>query len=376
MTNLDLFGHTGVEVRTQGIKYAGSKKKLLGPILHLSKKTGAKAVFDGFAGSTRVSQAFAQSGYSVISNDKAVWSKVLGGCYLTSRESDGHYQELIDHLNNVKPFFGWFSEYYGGQTDNLGNSLGVDGLKKPFQLKNTKKLDAIRSEIDNLSLSEDEKNVALTSLILALEKVDNTLGHYVSYLRCWSKRSYKSLRLELPQILRTNASHQCLQEDAIELASTTDAHLAYYDPPYGSNNEKMPPSRVRYDAYYHFWKTLILNDQPKTFGAACRRADSSDKIASSCFEDFRQDEMGSYIAVKAIDTLIKRSAAKDIILSYSSGGRATKQELLSILGKNGTVTDVLRISHKQNVMAHMRWTDLWSKNPDEGHFEYLFLLRR
>ena len=40
---------------TKGIKYTVSKRKLLPYILALSKKTGAQSVFDGFAGSTRVS---------------------------------------------------------------------------------------------------------------------------------------------------------------------------------------------------------------------------------------------------------------------------------------------------------------------------------
>lgn len=68
--------------RTEGIKYAGSKLKLLPHILWLASKTNAKTVFDGFSGSTRVSQAFARYGYEVISNDKAIWSGVIGQCYL------------------------------------------------------------------------------------------------------------------------------------------------------------------------------------------------------------------------------------------------------------------------------------------------------
>lgn len=55
--------------RTEGIKYAGSKLKLLPYILRFTQKVQPESVFDGFAGTTRVSQAFAQIGYQVISND-------------------------------------------------------------------------------------------------------------------------------------------------------------------------------------------------------------------------------------------------------------------------------------------------------------------
>ena len=83
MNNLPLFDDVVVDAPpTEGIKYAGSKRKLLPYILELAQRTGAKTVLDGFAGSTRVSQAFVQSGYRVISNDVAVWSEIFGTCYL------------------------------------------------------------------------------------------------------------------------------------------------------------------------------------------------------------------------------------------------------------------------------------------------------
>ena len=72
---------------TEGIKYTGSKRKLLPYILALSKKTGAQSVFDGFAGSTRVSQAFARLGYRVISNDLVEYSRVLGTCYFKKQKA-------------------------------------------------------------------------------------------------------------------------------------------------------------------------------------------------------------------------------------------------------------------------------------------------
>ena len=51
--------------QTEGIKYAGSKLKLLPYILELAQKVKPQTVFDGFSGTTRVSQAFAKVGYKV-----------------------------------------------------------------------------------------------------------------------------------------------------------------------------------------------------------------------------------------------------------------------------------------------------------------------
>src|SRR5438094_740497 len=88
---------------TEGIKYAGSKLKLLPYVLGLAKKAAARTVLDGFSGSTRVAQAFAQMGYRVIANDVAVWSQVFGTCYLLNEKRSEDYSELIRHLNAVPP---------------------------------------------------------------------------------------------------------------------------------------------------------------------------------------------------------------------------------------------------------------------------------
>lgn len=70
MEQLSLFGDSVVDApSTEGVKYAGSKLKLIPPILQLAKKVDAKTVLDGFAGTTRVSQAFAKTGYRVLCND-------------------------------------------------------------------------------------------------------------------------------------------------------------------------------------------------------------------------------------------------------------------------------------------------------------------
>ena len=243
--NLSLFDDMVLDApSTQGIKYAGSKLKLLPHILELVKKTDAKTVLDGFSGTTRVSQSLAKMGYRVVSNDVAVWSELFATCYLLNRQPKEDYADLISHLNAQEPRDGWFTEHYGGAA-NGGLSVQADGLKKPWQAHNTRKLDAIRDEIDHLSLSRIEKAVALSSLILALDRVDSTLGHFVSYLKDWSGRSFNELHLEVPKLFINTVDHEVYRKDIFDLADV-DVDLAYLDPPYGSNNEKMPPSRVRY----------------------------------------------------------------------------------------------------------------------------------
>ena len=356
-------------IETEGIKYAGSKDKIIPYILKLAYKLKPKAVFDGFSGTTRVSQAFAKLGYKVIANDFAIWSKTFAECYLLNKKPKEYYQEIIDHLNKLPGKYGWFSGHYGGDPKKRGP-------KRPWQIHNTMKLDAIREEIDKIAKDEIEKSVLLTSLILALDKVDSTVGHYSSYLKDWAPRSYKTMQLEVPKFIISDKNHEVYQEDIFNLAPQIEADLTYYDPPYGSCNDKMPPSRVRYQAYYHIWTTIIKNDRPKLFGVTNRRIDSSDKVSYSPFEDFRKDKNGKFIASKAIEKLIKETRSNYIIFSYSSGGRVPFNELVNIFSENSKIIEIQEIDYKKNVMSSMRWTNEWVKKKEEPHKEYLFLLEK
>ncbi len=376
METLSLFRDIVLDApETEGVKYAGSKLKLLPHILELAKKVDAHTVLDGFSGTTRVSQAFAKSGYQVISNDVAAWSAVFGICYLLNKKGREEYEELIEHLNSVKPMDGWFTEHYGG-LPNDGFAVQADGLKKPWQVHNTRKLDAIRDEIDRLALPPVERSVAITSLILALDQVDSTLGHFASYLQDWSPRSYKKLILRVPNVCVTAETNQVFRADIFDLVRQVDVDLAYFDPPYGSNNDKMPPSRVRYASYYHLWTTICLHDKPKLFGKARRRVDTSDTVAASVFEEFRRSERGRFVAVEAIERLIQTTNAQWILLSYSSGGRATAGELNDVLGAIGTVREVREIDSKKNVMAGMKWTNEWVRESEGPNREFLFLIEK
>jgi len=361
---------------TEGIKYAGSKLKLLPHILRLARQVKPQTIFDGFSGTTRVSQAFAQSGYRVISNDVAAWSKTFATCYLLNRYPQEHYRALIDQLNALPGRDGWFTEHYGGDVNGSKSAKTADGLKRPWQRHNTRKLDAIREEIERLSLDDCEKAVALTSLILAMDEVDSTLGHYAAYLNEWSPRSYRHLKLKIPRLIPTTAEHEVYQSDIFDTLRSVVSDLAYYDPPYGSNNDKMPPSRVRYAAYYHLWTSICLFDKPQLFGKVNRRADTSDLIGSSIFEEYRKNEHGRFIAVQAIENLLQQTNSKHIILSYSSGGRATAEELNETISRIGKLLDVVEVDYRRNVMGGMRWTHEWVREAEHSNKEFLFLIEK
>lgn len=75
-------------------------------------------------------------------------------------------------------------------SDIYRSCLKIDSvILNPFLQKST------QTEIDKISENKTEHSVLLTSLIFALDEVDNTLGHYASYLKHWFLRSFNKLKL-------------------------------------------------------------------------------------------------------------------------------------------------------------------------------------
>jgi len=363
-------------METQGIKYTGSKREILPALLELIKPLNVKTVLDGFSGTTRVSQALKQAGYTVYANDIADWSKVFGECYLLNRKPASYYLPIIEHLNNLPRKYGWFSENYGGEP-NGGSAIQEDGRKRIWQLHNTKKLDAIREEIDKIAKNRIEKSVLLTSLIIAMDKVDSSVGHQVSYLKKWAPRAYNTMKMEVPRLIIDDKQHQVYQKDVFDLVNDIEVDLAYFDPPYGSSNELMPPSRVRYASYYHIWKTVCLNDKPKLVGVANRREDVGDTISGSIFEEFRKNDEGQYIVIEALEKLIKNTPAKYVVLSYNNNGRATLQSIKDILKNLKKKISIFEMDYKKNVMATItRTTNEWINETNGINKEYLFIIHK
>ena len=363
-------------METQGIKYTGSKREILPALLELIKPLNVKTVLDGFSGTTRVSQALKQVGYTVYANDIADWSKIFGQCYLLNSKPASYYLPIIEHLNKLPGKYGWFSENYGGEP-NGGSAVQEDGRKRIWQLHNTKKLDAIREEIDKIAKDEIEKSVLLTSLIIAMDKVDSSVGHQVSYLKKWAPRAYNTMKMEVPRLIVDDKPHEVYQKDIFDLVKDIEVDLAYYDPPYGSSNDLMPPSRVRYASYYHIWKTICLNDRPKLVGAANRREDVGDTISGSIFEEFRKNDNGQYIVIEALEKLIKNTPAKYVVLSYNNNGRATFKAIMDILKNFKKKFSVIEMDYKKNVMASItRTTNEWINDTNGKNKEYLFLIHK
>jgi adenine-specific DNA-methyltransferase len=361
------------KIKTEGVRYTGSKKEIVSKIIDIADKLEVKKVLDGFAGTTRVAQAFKRSGYSVDSNDVASYSKIFANCYLLNNLPKEHYQEKVDYLNSLPGVEGWFTKTYGGLVTNnpKGTAVQSDGKKRPWQKHNTMKLDAIRDEIDRISENEIEKSVLLTSLILALDKVDNSLGHQVSYLKDWSPRSSNLIKLEVPELIVGNGHYNSFTNDIFNISNEYD--LVYLDPPYGTNNQKTKTTRVRYASYYHLWSTIVKNDKPDVFGASLRREDVSSDTKPGAISVF---ESTNYDVVKdSIYNLINGLNTRYVVFSYNNKSKVTIEDLIEIFSTKFTLVDTIYFEHKENVQKKLTSNKEWLGDQSKN-LEFLFVIEK
>lgn len=357
------------QILTEGIKYTGSKKLLLPNIINTIKDYDIKTTLDGFAGTTRVGQALKQFGYNVDSNDLSDYSDIFAKCYLINNDTKKEIVEKINYLNSLKGYEGWYSLNYGGLSDENGNIISKDGKKKIWQMHNTYKLDVIRDEIEKISENELERAILLTSLLIALDKVDSTIGHQVSYLKKWSKRSYAEMKLLLPNLLIGNGEYNSIKGDILNISNEYD--FVYLDPPYGTNNEKMPTSRIRYFSYYHLWTTIVRNDKPLISGAANRRTDSSDKV-DGAISDFENTDY-EYVKNK-IETLIDNLNTKYFMFSYNNKSKVSIDDIDKLFSKYKIINKEV-IEYKENVMKNMKWENVWQYD-NSKNYEYLYFVKK
>ncbi len=357
-------------MQTQGIRYCGAKTKIIPRILDMIP-TGVDSILDGCAGSTRCGQAFKQKGYSVVSNDLSDYSRVFGNCYLVNDKPEGYYQRIIDELNNEVSLDGFLTENYGGE-DNLGSSIqGRDGKKKNWQIKNTRKADAIRARIEK-DFAGVGKDVLVTSLILALDSCDNNLGHQVAFLSKWSKRSYADLHLTVPHLLFANkgCDYKVIQQDIKLVKDKVD--LTYLDFPYGTNRVENITSRVRYSSYYNIWNTICKWDNPVVFGKSARRLDSSDKHpgALSDFESVSYDHVFS-----SIKETMSNLNCKYILFSYNNKSKVDIPSLTNYFATSHKLLKTESFPFAENVQKRLVINGKYPGD-DKQNMEYLFLIEK
>ena len=357
---------------TEGIRYTGSKRGIIPRILSMVSNhcSNVDTILDACAGTTRVSQAFRKSGYSVTANDLSSYSKVFAQCYLLNQQPSEYYQDWIDILNSLQGKSGWFTTHYGGRVTGSvdGNAIQSDGRKRPWQTHNTQKLDAILEHIPRLTSDPIEQSVLLTSTMLAMDKVDNTMGHQVAYLKKWSKRSFDQIHLNVPLLIPDGKPCFTSQKSIFDVSEPYD--LVYLDPPYGTNNQKTKTTRVRYRSYYHLWTTICQNDQPTLHGAALRRHDASSDTLPDGISVFEHTD--HQVVYDATRKLINGLNCRYVLFSYANKAKLSESDLRQIFEPYKIVM-FSTFDHKEHAMKKSTINKAWLGDQSKNQ-EFLILI--
>lgn len=309
------------------VKYIGSKRLLVPAIVRIVEALpGVRSVCDLFAGTTRVGQGLKRAGYVVLSNDLATYSEILGQAYIAAdaREADpARLRSLLDHLNGLPPVDGYFTETFCRRS-------------RYFQEHNGRRIDAIREEIDRLTLDNSERAILLTALLLAADRVDSTTGLQMAYLKRWAPRSFQNLELTLPDLIPGRG--RVTRRDANALAEEMEeVDLVYIDPPYNQHS---------YFGNYHVWETLVRNDKPEVYGVACKRVDCRE-TRSRYNSRVRCREAFAHLI-----SSLSRDPSRYLLVSFNTEGHLHPSEIREILGSVGHVEATDR-SYKRYVGAQI-----------------------
>ncbi|WP_024789847.1 DNA adenine methylase [Lebetimonas sp. JH292] len=299
-------------------RYLGNKTKVLDLIKQVIDENVKNfySFCDIFAGTGSVGAFFNEENKKIIVNDFLYHNYVSLRAFLSDEKFDEKkILKLIDELNNLSVF--------------EENYFSINFGDKYFCKKNAIKIGAIRKKINNWFLESKinvkEKNILLTSLIYAIDKIANTVGHYDAYIKKEIKE--KEFKLKMPDIdLKRNKNNEIYNMDANTLIREIECDILYIDPPYNSR---------QYSNMYHLLENLALWQKPEVKGVAGKF--DTRRLKSG----YNQKE-----AVKFFEDLIKNAKAKYILFSYNnmkdkghsrSNARISDEDIFRILKQKGKV---------------------------------------
>jgi len=354
--------------RIQRLNYIGSKYQLIEWLVSFMKeKTGFdtfenKSVADLFAGTGVISHSFRIQGATVYSNDAELYSSVIAHAftrsYYTKRVND-----VIAGMNAAAAAAaepGFVTRHYSPYEGNE---------RMFFTVENAQKIDTVRAMLDDATaLSHDEYQFILASIIISADAVSNVPAVYGCYLKKFKSKATKPFVITpIHTITSETATASCSGSVAASAAFNADCiadptflsstlppvDIAYLDPPY---NERQYSKN--YFPLNIIAKTpLALTTEPPLKGIT--------GIPADCF-------MSSFckkgkVAETAFDTLVRGLRAKWVFLSYNSESIVSKEKMMEILSRYGSVSVIER--------EYKRFKS-FEYNEDKAIQEYLFCLEK
>ena len=310
------FGNKKVSITQR--RYLGSKTKLLSFIDNIleKEKIDFKSFADIFAGTGTVANHFHDRSKIIVNDILDSNTHVYNAFFGKDNIREEKLKEWLKKYNDIdvkKHTDNYFSK-------NFSNTY--------FDAENAKKIGLIRDDIEKLFeekiITKREKSYLLTSLIYALDKIANTVGHYDAYRKI--DIPDKKLFLLPLDIKNSKYPAEIYKSDANEVVKKIKADVVYIDPPYNSR---------QYSDAYHLLENITTWKKEKVYGVA-KKIDRS----------HIKSRYNMKSAGVAFSDLIDNIDAKYILVSYNDMGtsgnarsqsRISDHEILSALKRRGEV---------------------------------------
>lgn len=306
-------------IKINNRRYIGSKYRMLKPISDVIKKEKItfSSFLDLFGGTGIVGDFFNDENTKVYVND------ILKSNYISYLAWFGN--EKI-HKNKIKKHI----ETYNNLKVTEDNYFSINFSDTYFSKENCKKIGYIREDIENKYLNNElnsrERAILITSLLYAMDKIANTVGHYDAYRK--TGELDKTLEMCMLDIKtnKNNKNNKIFNEDSNELVKNIKADVVYIDPPYNSR---------QYSDAYHLLENVASWEKKEVFGVA-KKINRDDIKSKYC----------TVSAPLAFKDLIENINAKYIIVSYNNMGtkgasrsqaKISDEEILEILRNKGKV---------------------------------------
>ncbi len=308
------------------MRFIGCKTLLLDNIKEVidEKAPDAKILCDVFSGTSTVARFFKQW-YEVYSNDILYFSYVLQrGTVEVDKiptfdklKQRKFISDPIDYFNglNAKEM-----EVLPRERRFFQNTYAPTGGRMYVNDENALRIDFARNYVEDWKkegiLSDDEYFYLLACIVEGIPFVSNISGTYGAFHKTWEKRSYKKYELFRLNIISNGRNNRCFNMNGAQMLQEVSGDILYIDPPY--NNRQYLPN-------YHVLETAAKYDYPQVRGVTAQRPYGNSR-SNFCLKTK---------AVTAFEELLAIAKFKHIILSYSTEGLMSCEEIERVMKKYG-----------------------------------------
>lgn len=316
-----------MDVGDEYMRYIGSKVNLLRDIERVINENINEKQFtlcDLFSGTSIVSEYFKKD-YEITSNDLMYFSYVIQRAKIENNTIPKF--EKLKKIGIIDPI-SYLEEKVLLEEDIEDCKYFITQNYSPYKnssrmylsIENAMRVDYIRQQLEiwlkeNL-LNESEYFYLLACLIESVPYVSNITGTYGAYLKSWDKRALAKLTLKKIDVWSNGKDNKSYNMDSNTLIRNISGDILYLDPPY--NNRQYLPN-------YHLLETIAKYDYPEIYG----------KTGLRPYDDEKSLFCNKSKVYDTFEELIKNSKFKYIVISYSTDGLLSINEIEGILKKYG-----------------------------------------